>query len=63
MTTPMRVGDVVAATVTKVLPFGVLVEAPAGVPGLVRSVRAEVGTVVNVRVSDFDGRRFAARLV
>jgi len=63
MTTPMRSGDVVAATVTKVLPFGVLVEAPAGVPGLVRSAKAEVGAVVTVRVREFDGQRFAASLV
>ncbi|MEU5720832.1 hypothetical protein [Micromonospora sp. NPDC047738] len=63
MTTPMRAGDVVAVTVTKVLPFGVLVETPAGVPGLVRSAKAEVGTVVNVRVREFDGQRFGASLV
>ncbi|NES16420.1 MULTISPECIES: hypothetical protein [Micromonospora] len=62
MTTPMRAGDVVAATVTKVLPFGVLVETPAGVPGLVRGARAEVGAVVRVYVREFDGRRFAAAL-
>ena len=63
MTTPMHVGDVVAATVTKVLPFGVLVETPAGVRGLVRSAAAEVGAIVNVRVREFDGQRFAASLV
>jgi predicted RNA-binding protein with RPS1 domain len=63
MTTPMRVGDVVVATVTKVLPFGVLVETPAGMHGLVRSTGAEVGAVVSVRVRDFDGQRFAANLV
>jgi predicted RNA-binding protein with RPS1 domain len=62
MTTPMHVGDVVAVTVTKVLPFGVLVETQAGVPGLVRSGKAEVGTVVDVRVQEFDGQRFAASL-
>jgi predicted RNA-binding protein with RPS1 domain len=58
----MREGDVVAATVTKVLPFGVLVETPAGVPGLVRRARIEAGTLVDVRVSEFDGQRFAAVL-
>ncbi|MCW3815910.1 hypothetical protein ONA91_15810 [Micromonospora sp. DR5-3] len=63
MTTPMRAGDVIAATVTKVLPFGVLVETPAGVPGLVRGTKAEVGTVVTVRVREFDGQRFAASQV
>jgi hypothetical protein len=62
MTTPMRAGDVVAVTVTKLLPFGVLVVTPAGVHGLVRSAKAEVGAVVNVRVSEFDGERFAASL-
>ncbi|SCL57687.1 hypothetical protein GA0070604_3675 [Micromonospora eburnea] len=60
MTTPMRGGDVVTVTVTKVLPFGVLVETPAGVPGLVRGARAEVGAVTTVRVHEFDGERFAA---
>jgi exoribonuclease R len=63
MTTPMHVGDVVAATVTKVLPFGVLVETPAGVHGLVRGTTADVGAVVNVRVREFDGQRFGASLV
>ncbi|MFB9235066.1 hypothetical protein ACFFWC_05880 [Plantactinospora siamensis] len=62
MTTPMREGDVLAVTVTKVLPFGVLVETPAGVPGLVPGATAGVGTPVDVRVGEFDGRRFAASL-
>jgi hypothetical protein len=63
MTTPMQQGDLLAVTVTKVLPFGVLVETPAGVHGLVRSATAEVGSVVNVRVREFDGHRFAANLM
>jgi ribosomal protein S1 len=63
MTTPIEVGAVVAVTVTKVLPFGVLVETPAGVHGLVRGTTAEVGAVVNVRVQELDGQRFAASLV
>ncbi|MEU3457968.1 hypothetical protein ABZ671_30920 [Micromonospora sp. NPDC006766] len=63
MNTPMRAGDLVAVTVTKVLPFGVLVETPAGVHGLVRSATAEPGAVVNVRVREFDGQRFSAILV
>ena len=62
MTTPMRIGDVIRVSVTKVLPFGVLVETPAGVPGLVRPATAEVGQVVNVRVAEFDGQRFSAKL-
>jgi hypothetical protein len=60
MTTPMRSGDVIAVSVTKVLPFGVLVETPAGVSGLVRHVTAEIGQAVSVRVDVFDGRRFSA---
>ena len=60
MNTPLQAGDVVPATVTKVLPFGVLVETTTGVPGLVHPAQVEVGTVVNVRVREFDGRRFAA---
>jgi predicted RNA-binding protein with RPS1 domain len=62
MTTPMRIGEVIAVSVTKVLPFGVLVETPAGVPGLVRPATAEVGQVVNVRVAALDGQRFSAKL-
>jgi predicted RNA-binding protein with RPS1 domain len=61
MITPIRSGDVIAVSVTKVLPFGVLVETPAGVSGLVRHATAEVGQVVNVRVDMFDGERFSAR--
>lgn len=60
MNTPMRSGDVIAVSVTKVVPFGVLVETPAGVPGLVRSATYAVGEVVNVRVVEFDGERFSA---
>jgi ribosomal protein S1 len=41
MNTPLQAGDVVAATVTKVLPFGVLVETTAGVPGLVHPAHAQ----------------------
>ncbi len=62
MTTPIRTGDVITVSVTKVLPFGVLVETPAGVPGLVRPATGTVGQVVDIRVADFDGRRFSATL-
>ena len=55
----LSAGDLVTVTVTRVLPFGLLVENATGVPGLVRSAHAEVGTVLNVRVLEFDGRRFA----
>ncbi|HEY5879094.1 MAG TPA: hypothetical protein VIU11_09290 [Nakamurella sp.] len=60
MTTPMREGDLVAVTVTKVLPFGLLVQSAEGVAGLVRAVHAEVGAVIDVQVREFDGQRFAA---
>ena len=60
LTTPIHEGDVIAATVTKVLPFGVLVETSAGVPGLMRSGPVELGAVLSVRVDEFDGERFAA---
>ncbi len=58
---PLTVGDVITATVTKSVPFGVLVEY-AGVPGLVRAVKRDPGASVRVRVIlyDVDERRFAA---
>ncbi len=54
-------GDVITATVTKTLPFGVLVE-HAGVPGLVRKASDEVGAELTLRVLEFDAdeRRFSA---
>ncbi|MGI5127890.1 hypothetical protein ACQEVB_13855 [Pseudonocardia sp. CA-107938] len=60
MTTPIHEGDVIAVRVTKVLPFGVLVETSTGVPGLMRPGRVELGAVVDVRVDEFDGERFSA---
>jgi hypothetical protein len=58
---PIVVGDVITASVTKSVPFGVLVEY-AGVPGLVSSVNAEPGADVLARVTAYDTveRRFAA---
>lgn len=50
------VGDVVTATVTTSLPFGVLVES-AGVPGLVRGAQSESGAELRLRVIEFDAER------
>jgi hypothetical protein len=54
-------GDLATATVTKSVPFGVLVES-AGLPGLVRGVQGELGTELRVRVLEFDPaqQRFSA---
>lgn len=58
----VRDGDLIEVIVTKNLPFGVLVESPAGVPGLVRGVAAAIGETVRVRVVsyDVDRQRFHA---
>lgn len=56
-------GDVITATVTKTLPFGVLVES-AGVPGLVRGAQRAPGAELSVRVLEYDSeqQRFSAEL-
>jgi predicted RNA-binding protein with RPS1 domain len=56
----LRAGDLLDATVTKVLPFGLLVQSSDGTPGLIRGASAEVGDVVSVRVVEYDAaqRRF-----
>lgn len=61
---PLIVGDVITGTVTKRLPFGVLVES-AGLPGLVRGMQQEPGCDVRLRVTEFDADqgRFAAEPV
>ncbi|VXB85683.1 conserved hypothetical protein [Microbacterium sp. 8M] len=58
-----RTGDMITATVTKTLPFGVLVEF-ADVPGLVRGTQCEPGSRLSLRVTDVDDalRRFAAEV-
>jgi hypothetical protein len=58
---PIKAGDEITATVTKTVPFGVLVEF-AGVPGLVRGERGEPGSLLRLRVVEYDAteRRFAA---
>jgi len=56
-------GDLVTATVTKTVPFGVLVES-AGVPGLVRGAQDAPGTELGLRVLEYDSaqQRFSAEL-
>jgi len=58
-----RVGDTITATVTKALPFGVLVEC-ADVPGLVRGTHEAPGARLTLRVVEVDDAqgRFAAEL-
>jgi len=59
----LAVGDVIAATVTKSLPFGVLVEY-ADVPGLAKGVDSVPGDELSLRVLEFDStqHRFSAEL-
>lgn len=61
----LSVGDLVAARVTKVLPYGFLVESLAGVPGMVTGARAKPGEDVRLEVTsvDVDNNRFSADLV
>jgi ribosomal protein S1 len=58
----LRPGDDVDAVVTTVTPFGVFVRTEAGVPGLVRAARDDVGTLLHLRVIEFDPdeQRFSA---
>ncbi|HVD22612.1 MAG TPA: hypothetical protein VNC23_05915 [Lapillicoccus sp.] len=60
--TSLSAGDEVDAVVTTVTPFGVLVRTEAGVPGLVRATREGVGTLMHLRVVEFDPdeQRFSA---
>jgi predicted RNA-binding protein with RPS1 domain len=56
-------GDRVTAVVTKTLPFGALVEAADGTPGLVTGLEGiAIGASVEVRVAAFDAgqNRFSA---
>ena len=57
-------GDTVRVTVTKVLPFAVLVETATGMPGLVKHVGPRHGDVITVTVTavDNDQRRFSGIL-
>jgi hypothetical protein len=60
----MKPGDIVGVTVTKVLPFAVLVETATGMPGLVKHVGPQHGDVltVNVTAVDDDQQRFSGIL-
>ena len=60
--TSLSPGDDVDAVVTTVTPFGVFVRTEAGVPGLVRAARDDVGTLLHLRVIEFDPdeQRFSA---
>lgn len=61
--TALKVGDLITTTVTKSLPFGALVEAPDGMPGLVKGlVSAAEGEQLAIRVDDVDAgkQRFSA---
>ena len=50
----VRPGDTVRVTVTKVLPFAVLVETATGMPGLVKHVGPRHGDVMTVTVTAVD---------
>ncbi|MEV4760552.1 S1 RNA-binding domain-containing protein [Micromonospora sp. NPDC049559] len=52
------VGDVVDGRVTKVVPFGALVEVADRIPGLVTGAApAEVGACLPVRIKEFDAEK------
>lgn len=57
-------GDTVRVTVTKVLPFAVLVETATGMPGLVKHIGPQQGDVLSVTVTavDADQHRFSGLL-
>jgi ribosomal protein S1 len=52
-----RVGDTVSVTVTRTLPFGCLIEATAGVPGLLKSTGAQPGDRIQARIETIDPDR------
>ena len=60
----VKQGDTVRVTVTKVLPFAVLVETATGMPGLVKHVGPQHGDVMTVTVTavDDDQHRFSGAL-
>jgi len=64
--TSHAVGDVVEARITKVLPFGALVELGDGVSGLLTGAdpaSLRVGTQVSARISTIDAERQRTALV
>jgi small subunit ribosomal protein S1 len=57
------VGDVLDGRVTKVVPFGALMEVADGVPGLlVETTSAEPGSRVPVRIAEIDTEKHRVRL-
>jgi len=57
------VGDVLDGRVTKVVPFGALMEVADGVPGLlVETIAAEPGSRVPVRIAEIDAEKHRVRL-
>ena len=60
----VKAGDTVRVTVTKVLPFAVLVETATGMPGLVKHVGPQQGDVITVNVTAVDDgqQRFSGSL-
>jgi len=62
--TLLNPGDEIDVVVKFAKPFGLLVEAGSGLPGLVRGASAEVGATVRVRVVEYDPAesRFSAKL-
>jgi ribosomal protein S1 len=50
----VKPGDTVRVTVTKVLPFAVLVETATGMPGLVKHVGSQCGDALTVTVTAVD---------
>ena len=60
----VKPGDTVRVTVTKVLPFAVLVETATGMPGLVKHVGPQHGDVMTVTVTavDDDQHRFSGTM-
>jgi ribosomal protein S1 len=60
----VKPGDTVRVTVTKVLPFAVMVETATGISGLVKRVGPQQGDVMTVTVTavDDDQHRFSGIL-
>jgi hypothetical protein len=57
-----QAGDTFDVVVTRELPYGALVQTPAGVAGLVRGARATAKSTLRVRVVEYDAAlgRFSA---
>jgi small subunit ribosomal protein S1 len=50
-----RVGDIVGGRVTKVVPFGAIIEVADGIPGLlVAEAKPPVGAEIAVRIKEID---------